>query len=373
MLTLVGCGGSSVDLPEEVMTDDAYAVVWTDFKAIKPDEGVKMLSGLADDMPDEQPKSRLWLSAEADDIDGKYRERWEAFTDAGCQGMLTVFYRVETTEGEGEFKRTSVKYRKHTFIKAKKSTKASELEKALDEYAEEDGNDDLELKGVGKETGWFWITRDDAPDSDPDMPEDGKEENAKAFGKLLAKGDGAPIIAAWRMIKPIAEEIDEELKREGLSDERKDELKLSKATESIVLTCTPGKSAKSVATITFEKSDHAKTYAEENNDKQLSQRAEVKRAMMNAENPPHPSVIDGLTDSMVAKASGKNVKLTVDKGSVEDMLNIIASMRGAAGDGTSPRTLLDVDSLLHVPKMDQVPGVRSVYDQLNFGRIRLPQ
>ncbi len=376
LVLLVGCGGSSVDLPEDVLTDEAYAVVWTDFKAINPDEGVKMLGGMADKMPDEQPKARLWLSAEADDIDGRYRERWDAFTDAGCQGMLTVYYRNENTEGEGDDKRTVVNYRKHTFIKAKKSAKSEDIEKALDQFAEDDGNADFELESVGEDTGWYWVTQDDAPEGSPSMPEDGDAEAVKAFKKLLAKGEGAPVIAAWRMIDGIGEEIDEELDREGLSDERKDELKRAKATQSVVLTCTPGNSAKVSAVVTFDEKDQAKAYAQEHNDKQIEERAQAKRSMMNAENPPHPDVLDDLTDGLKAKVSGKTVSVQVNKGTLKDMLNIAAARSASGNDLTSPSRLLVFESMLKVPSSGDVPGVRSCYDtdkHLSFGRTKLPQ
>lgn len=373
LFIITGCGGSSVDLPESVMTDEAYAVQWTDFEAITPDDGVKMLSGMADDMSDDQPKARLWLSAEADQVSGDYRERWEAFTDAGCRGMLTVYYRNEVTEGKDDDKKKVTKYRKHTFIKAKKDTKASELIKALDEFAEDDGIDDLKLEAVGKDTGWFWVTRDDAPDDAPNLPKKGDEETAKAFEKLLAKADDAAVVVAWRMIDGIAGEIDDELDRDEISKEREDKLERTKATESIVLACSPGRSAKLSAEVTFSDSKHAKAYAQEHNDQMLEARAGLKKMMINVESPPHPKVIDGLVDSMEAKASGKSVAMKIDSAAVNDMFNLISARMGAGGDQTSPTALLSVDGMLHLPDRSDVPGVRSCYDALDFGRSRQPQ
>ncbi|MFN3168607.1 MAG: hypothetical protein ACE37H_16225 [Phycisphaeraceae bacterium] len=373
MLLLTGCGGSSVDLPEDVMTDEAYAVQWVDFESIKPDEGVKMLGGLADDMSDDQPKARLWLSAEADQIEGDYRERWEAFTDAGCQGVLTVYYRNEVTEGEGEDKKKVAKYRKHTFIKAGKKAKAKDLEEALDEFAEDDGIDDLELEPVGKDTGWFWVTRGESPDGSPKMPKKGDEKTAEAFEKLLAKADDAAIVVAWRMIDGISDEIDDELDREEISDERKEELERAKATQSIVLACSPGTSAQLSARVTFEKSEHAKAYAQEHNDSILDVRASLKKAMINAESPPHPKVIDGVADSMQIKTSGKTATLELDRGAVKDMLTLMSARMGMGGDDTSPVGLLRVESLLQVPDRSDVPGVRSCYDDLKLDRSRQPQ
>lgn len=368
---LVGCGGSSVDLPDEVLTDEAYAIQWTDFKAIEPDDGVKLLGGMADDMSDDQAKARLWLSAEADDIDGKYRERWEAFTDVGCQGMLTVYYRNVTTEGEGDNKRKVVKYQKHTFLKAKKGVKSKDLEDALDEFAEDDDNKKLEFEAVDDADGWFWLTRDG--DEVLKMPADADEDTAEAFKKLLKEAGDAPTVTAWRMIDEIGEEIDEELKREGLSDEREDELKRAKSTKSIVMACTPGKSAKTSLVITFEDGKQADGYADDFNAELLEKRAGLKRGMINAENPPHPSVIDDLFDDLMVKTSGKEVSLEISRGSLEDMLNILASMLGSGGDATSPRSMLEVDPMLNVPPAYQVPGVRSCYDQLEFGASKLPQ
>jgi hypothetical protein len=372
MLLLSGCGGSSVDLPEDVLTDEAYAVQWTDFEAIKPDEGVQMLSDLADDMSDDQPKARLWLSAEADQVEGDYRERWEAFTDAGCQGVLTVYYRNEVTEGEGDDKTKVAKYRKHTFIKAGKKAKAKDLEDALDEFAEADGIDDIELESVGKDTGWFWVTRDDSPDGSPKMPKKGDEKTKEAFEKLLAKADDAPIVVAWRMIDGIADEIDDELDREEISEEREEELERLKATQAIVLACTPGKSPKVSAAVTFEESKQAKAYAEEHNDNILKMRAGLKTTMINTESPPHPKVIDGVADSMTIKASGKTATLELDSGAVKDVLNLM-SARMQRDDQTSPASFLSMESLLHVPDRSDVPGVRSCYDDLKFDRSRQPQ
>lgn len=373
LILLVGCGGSSVDLPEEVINDDAYAMQWTDFKAIKPDEGVKLLGDMADDMSDEQPKARLWLSAEADEIDGNYRERWDAFTQAGCEGMLTVYYRVQTTEGKGEEKTTDVAYRRHTFIKAKKGAKSDDLEKALEQFAEDDGVEKLKLESVGKESVWFWVTREDASDNSPKMPKGGDEKNAKAFDKLLAKGDGAAIIAAWRMIKGIAEEIDDELKNKDLTDDREDELKLAKSTQSVVMACSPGKGATLTAIADFVDSKQAKAFAQGHNDRLIDARASVKKQMINVESPPHPSVIDGLFKNMQAKPSGKTVTLKIDRKTVGDMINLSSSMMGQGGDLTSPAPLLDFDGSLHMLGASDVPGIRACYDQLKFDRSRQPQ
>lgn len=373
LVTMTGCGGSSVDLPEEVLTKEAYAVQWVDFEAIKPDEGVKMLASIADDMSDDQPKARLWLSAEADEIDSAYRERWEAFTEAGCRGILTVYYRNEVTEGEGDNKKTVIKYRQHTFIKADKTKKAKDLEDALDDFAKDDGVDDLELEAVGKDTGWFWVTRGNAPNHAPKMPSKGDKASAEAFGDLLAESNGAAISVAWRMIDGIADEIDDELKRDGISAERKEKLERTKATQSIVMTCSPGKSASLSAAVTFEETEQAKAYAEEHNEQFIPMRAGLKRMMINVESPPHPKVIDGLVDSMQIKASGKTATLKIDSDAVKNMLNLMSAMMGTGGDQTSPVTLLDIDSLLQLPDPSEVPGLRSCYDNLKLDRSRLPR
>ncbi len=372
---LVGCGGSSADLPEDVLTQDAYALVWTDIKSIKPADGEQLLADLADDMPDEQPRARLWLSAEADDIASSYDKKWNAFTEASCEGILTVYYRIEKSEGDGPF--STVNYRRHTFIKAGKSAKADDLEKSLKAFAEKDGNDKLKFVAVGEKTGWFWLTREGADDSLPKMPSKGDEETAKAFKKLLDQGKGAAVIAAWRFIKPMSDEIDKQLKDDTLSEDRKEDLERAGATQSVVMSCAPGKSPKVSVVITFDDSEQAKAYAKEENDKMLESRGDMKRELMSAENPPHPSVIDRLSENMQIKTSGKTATLTMDKSMVKDTLNLIASsparsVKGSA-DLTSPASLLPFDAMLRVPGADQVPGVRSCYEQLNFGWNRLPQ
>lgn len=373
LVYLTGCGGSSVDLPKEVMTEDAYAVQWIDFEAIDPDDGVKLLRGLSDDMSDDQPKATLWLSAGADKIDTAYRERWDAFTDAGCKGLLTVYYRVETTQGSGDNKRTDVKWQRHTFVKAGKDAKTDGLEEVLAPFAEEDGIEKVMLKQVGKDSPWYWLTREGAPSSMPEVPEGGDEKTAKAFQKLLDKGDGAPMVTAWRALEPFAEAFDEELKREDMEERHVEELKQNKAMETIVLACTPGRSAATSAILTFSDAETAKAYAKGRNEKLIEMRPELKTAMINTENPPHPDLIDELIDAMGAKQSGKSVAVTLGRGSLKDMLSLSAARMSKSMDDTAPAYLFETSSLLRVPSSEDVPGVRNCYEALKFGRDRMPQ
>lgn len=375
LFALVGCGGSSVDLPESVMNDEAYAVVWIDFQDIEPEAGINLLRDLADDMPDEQPKARLWLSAEADEVEGAYQQDWEAFTDAGGQGLLTVYYRVETkatvTEGNATPMPPLVSYRTHTFIKAEGGAAVDELKGAIASIAKYDSATKIKLVAVGEDSGWYWLTREDASESAPKLPTGGSEATAELFADLMDEAEGAPIVAAWRMIEPIEKELAEELKREGMPEERKEELVRAKATRSVVMACTPGDASSTSVVIEFNDSDLADAYAEAHNDNLLTLRSSMKKNMINSESPPHPSVIDGVIDRWQAEVSGKSVTISLDSGAIQDLLNLTASRLGS-GDSTTPAALCKIDRQLHVPSESDVPGVRSCYDALKFDRSRLP-
>lgn len=370
-LQLLGCGGSSVELPEDVLTDETYAVQWIDFGAIEPGDGVKLFGSLSGDMSDTQAQARLWLSAEADDVDIAYRERWEAFTDSGCQGILTVYYLEEKTEGE--LLRTTEKLRRHCFIKASAGTSAKQIEDAITDFADDDGSSDFDLEEVGDKTGWFWITSDNPPEDAPALPDKGDEEVTKTFAKLLAEGGDAPSITAWRSTKPISESIKEALDQDSLGDDKEQDLKYAKGVQSIVLTCTPGRKANSKAAITFDDKDLAKAYAQDHNDAQRYGKAAMKRMLVSVANPPEPELFDRLSDEMTAKASGKVVTVSLDGAGVQDMVVIVAALRGTGGDITSPRGLVDLDDVLRVPGATDVPGVRSCYDGLSFGRSKQPK
>ena len=71
LFSLVGCGGSSVKLPESAITEDVYALQWFDTKNMSPDDAIKMLNNVAEDMSDDQPKARLCIVTFS-----KGRTRW---------------------------------------------------------------------------------------------------------------------------------------------------------------------------------------------------------------------------------------------------------------------------------------------------------
>ena len=372
LFLLVGCGGSSVDLPESVITEDTYALQWTDFSAIDPDAGVKAFNRLADDIDDDQSKARLWMSMQADLIQTDYTERWEAFTEAGCTGMLKVFYAVPTTTGEGDFQTTRISYQKHMFIKADKDADDDELVKALAEFAEADGNASLKLVAVGEDTGWFWLTREAATASSPKMPEGANEKALAAMKGLMDDGGDAPMVTVWRPVGPITDKLDEELERDDLDDDRKTELELAKSMQSVVMTCSSGRGATTDTTITFAESEDAKAFAERENADSPQLKAALKQLMIGSENPPHPSVIDDLVEDNEFRVSGKTASVELDAGAVESMMLLMGARLGAGGDMTAPPHA-DISSALRLPSGADVPGVMSCYNRLVFGRYNLPQ
>ena len=372
LFALTGCGGSSFDLPESVITEDAYAVHWTDFSAIAPEAGVKAFNNLADDIDDDQPKARLWMSMQADLIQADYAERWEAFTEAGCKGMLKVFYAVPKTTGEGEFQTTRIAYQKHTFIKARKDTDNDELVKALSEFAEADGNADLKLVAVGEDTGWFWLTREAAPSRTPEMPDGANEEALKVFQKLIKDAGDSPMVTAWRPVDPISDKIKEELDRDDLDEDRKQEMELAQSIQSIVTTCSTGRGATSGTSIVFAESDDAQDFADYQNKLLLQAQAALKQLMIGSENPPHPSVIDDLIEDGQIQTSGKTASVQLDANAIESMQLLMAARLGSGGDMTAPPHA-DVSSVLRLPSGSDVPGVMSCYNRLVFGRQNLPQ
>lgn len=350
LVTLTGCGGSSVDLPDKVFSKDVFAVQWIDANKLKPDDAMDLFNGLADDMSDDQPKARLWASAQADGIQASYADRWEAFTKAGGQGALMVF--TAKTQGEGDAAR--VELDGYILLKVKKGTSSDELRKALADFAKEDGNEKLKLDPVdGTDGQWLWLTREDRPEGASKLPGDGSEDNAKSWQDLLKRGDGAAVVGAWRANDAIRDQIKRELDKaddRDLTDEDKQRLKEAQSIESIVMATNGGSSASLAATLEFGDKELAKSFAEFHNDRLVAQRMSLKTRLMNSENPPHPSVVDGIYEELVVKASGKKVGLDLGSSVMNDGMNIYAATLGQGSVATSrPAQIFPLHGSLNVP------------------------
>lgn len=358
MLSMVGCGGSSVSLPESAMTEELYAIQWFDTKNMSPDDAIKMLNDVAEDMDDDQPKARLWMSAQADAMEARYKDRWEAFTEAGGQGFLVLHYAVEKTVGEGDNAVTTTDYQSYVLVRVKKGTSTDDLEEALAEFAKEDGNEKIKFEKVKDEDTWLYLTRE-YPEGQtaPELPDDGDKDVAKAFQKLLRSAGGATAVTAWTMPEAVKEEIEKELKREGITDEQEARLKEQLHTESVVMAVSTGGSPSVEVTVNFDEKEQAETYAEEHNDGLINRRAGIKNALIESENPPHPSVVNRLIEKMEVRASGDSVSISMSSGEVRDGLAIMAATRGRGVDTSSPTGLMSVNGRLRVPRM---PGAVSV-------------
>ena len=364
LVTLTGCGGSSVDLPDKVFNKDVYAIQWIDVTQLSPDDAKDLFNGLADDMSDDQPKARLWASAQADGVQAGYADRWEAFTEAGGQGALLVHTAKTTGEGDS----ASVERGYYVLLKVKKGTSSDELRKAIAEFAKEDNNEKIKFEPIdGTDGQWLWLTRENRPDGAPKLPSDGSEENAKAFQDLLKRGDGAAVISAWRGNDAIRDQIKRDLEKaddRNLSEEDKQRLKEAQDIQSVVMSVNAGSSASISATVEFNDKELAKAFAEYHNERLVSQRMSMKTALMNAENPPHPSVVDGIFEEQEVKASGKKIELELGSSVMADGMNVYAATMGQGRIGTAdPSRLLPLHSALSVPPS---PGVPSCYN-IRFG------
>lgn len=368
VLPLVGCGGSSVDLPEKVFNGDVYGVQWIDFSELEPEDAVAMLSEMADDMSDDQPKARLWMSAQADGLDSNYTERWETFTEAGGQGILIVHSAKSKKTGEGDNARTTLERSQFVLVKVKKGTTTDSLEKALGDLAKEDGNDKIKFETVdGTDGAWLWLTREGRSDDAPKLPSDGSEENAKAFEKLIGQADGAPVVSAWRSTEAIKKQLEKELSDaddNDLTDDQKARLKEAIGTESVVMAVKAGGELGVSVTVTFADKELANAFAEFNNEGLLKERRSMKMDLTNSENPPHPSVVNRIFESQEVKASGKKVSIEMDSESIRDGLSVVAATRGQSRVSTiDPGSLLPIHSGLLVPA---VPGAPECYFTLRF-------
>lgn len=362
MLALVGCGGSSMELPKSAITEDCFAVQWYDTAALTPDMAKDMISGIADDMSDDQPKARLWMSASADTIEAGYEKKWDAFTEAGGLGFLRLHYMLEK-KGEDDADPTT-HYRTYVLIRVKKKTDIGDLEEAIADFVKDDNmGGKVKLEKVKGEEEWYWLTTEERPDGF-DLPEDEDEESVKVFKKLIGQAGGAPAITVWRTHERLTEAFKKELDDDDNkpSDDRKERLEEAINTESIVMYVTPGKSPKVVVKVTFTDKEYAKTFAEEHNSNLAMTRRGMKIALMSTESPPHPSVVDRLVDQLEVKASGSSVSITMSSRSVEDGMAIQASLQGARGvDTTSPNGIFTtIERGLQVPSMAGVMDVFSV-------------
>lgn len=355
MVSMVGCGGSSVSLPESAMTDELYAVQWYDTKNMSPDDAIKMLNDVAEDMSDDQPKARLWMSAQADAMEASYMDRWEAFTEAGGQGFLVLYYAVEKTVGEGENAVTTTDYQSYVLVRVKKGTSTDDLEKALAEFAKDDGNEKIKFEKVKDEDNWLFLTREG--EGTPELPDDGSKDVAKEFEKLMRSAGGASAVTVWTMPEAVKEDIEKELKREGITDEQEARLKEQLHTESVVMAVSTGGSPSVEVTVNFDEKEQAESFAEEHNDGLINRRAGIKNALIDSENPPHPSVVNRLIEKMEVRASGKSVSISMSSSEVRDGLAIMAATRGRGVDTSSPTGLMSVSGQLRVPRM---PGAVSV-------------
>ncbi|MEM9415784.1 MAG: hypothetical protein AAGA29_09955 [Planctomycetota bacterium] len=369
MTSLVGCGGSSVSLPESAITEDCYAIQWVDTKALTPDMARDMISGIADDMSDDQPQARLLMSAQADMVESRYEERWDAFTEAGGIGFMTLHYVLEK-KGEGEDADPTTHYRTYVLVRVKKGAKAGELEEAIEEYAAEDNgnreNNDVKLEKVDGEEEWFWLTTEGRADGFK-LPEDGDEDAYKAFKKLAGDAAGAHAYMVWRTHEKLTEAAQKRLDDDEIdhTDDEKARLNEVIHLESVAMYVTSGASPKVVVDVTFDDKEYAETFAEEHNDGLSQRRAGLKIALSRAENPPHPSVVNRLVETMDVKPSGSSVSITMNARNVKDGVAIQASVIGGnAPDTTSPSRIFETMRSagwngLRIPRMS---GPMSLFD-----------
>jgi len=371
LLTMVGCGGSSMQLPESAITKDCFAVEWYDTASLTPEMAKDMINGIADDMTDDQPKARLWMSAQADLIEAGYEERWDAFTENGGLGMLRLHYMLEK-KGEGDADPTT-HYRTYVLIRVKKKTDIGELESAIKDFVEEDNaGGEVKLVKVKDAEEWYWLTTEERPEGF-DLPDKGDEESHKTFKKLIGQADGAPAVTVWRTHKRLTESFKKELDDDDNkpSDDRRARLEEILHLESVVMYVKPGKSPKVVTKIKFDDKEFAKTYAEEHNSNLAAARAGLKDGLRRTENPPHPSVVNDLVEQMEVKASGSTVAITMNARNVEDGMAIQAALEGGGGmDTTSPTTIFRIEGGLRVPRMPGVKGVFSIALNDPSGRSR---
>ncbi|MFI4860798.1 MAG: hypothetical protein ACIAXF_08975 [Phycisphaerales bacterium JB063] len=369
MTSLVGCGGSSVSLPESAITEDCFAIQWVDTKSLTPDMAKDMIRGVADDMSDDQPQARLLMSATADMVESRYQDRWETFTDAGGLGFLQLHYMLEK-KGEGEDAEPTTHYRTYVLVRVKKGTDAKDLEEAIKDFAAEDnGNraeNDVKLEKVDGEDEWYWLTTEGRTEGFK-LPEDGDEDTFKAFKKLVGDAGGAPAYMVWRTHEKLIESAQKQLDDDDAdhTDDQEARLKEIVHLESVAMYVTAGSSPKVVVTVNFDDKEFAQSFADEHNDGLSQRRAGLKIALSKAENPPHPSVIDRLVDTMEVKPSGNSVSITMNSGNVHDGVAIQASVvNGNAPNTTSPGTIFTQVrsagwSNLHIPRM---PGPMDVFE-----------
>ncbi|XAL98623.1 hypothetical protein OT109_13660 [Phycisphaeraceae bacterium D3-23] len=372
MTSLVGCGGSSVSLPESAITEDCYAIQWFDTKAMSPDMAKDMIRGIADDMSDDQPKARLWMSARADMVESSYEERWDAFTEAGGIGFLRLHYVLEK-KGEGDDADPTTHYRTYVLIRVKKSADIGDLEKAIKDYvADDNGNredNEVKLEKVDGEEEWYWLTTEGRPEGFK-LPEKKDEDALKAFNKLIGQTGGAPAYSVWRTNEKLIESLEKRLDDDevDLTDDEEARLKEAVHLQSVVMAITPGPSPSVEVSVTFDDKEYAKTFAEEHNDGLSQRRAMLKQVLMGAENPPHPSVVDRLVEQMEVKPSGATVSISMNARNVKDGLAIRASQLDNGGiDTTTPGgifAMFDMGqpasrqfSVLRVPSMPGSMGV----------------
>lgn len=358
LFSMVGCGGSSVQLPESAITKDCYALQWFDTKSMSPDDAIKMLNNVAEDMSDDQPKARLWMSAQADAMEASYEERWETFTEAGGEGFLILHYATEKTVGEGDNATTTTEYETFVLVRVKKGTSTDDMEEAVADFAKEDGNEKVKFEKVEGEDRWFFLTREG--ENTPELPDDGDDDTRKALEKLMRSAGNASAVTVWTMPEAIKEEIEKELKREGLTDEQEERLKEQLHTESVVMSVTSGGSPNVEVTVNFDDKEQAKTFAEEHNDNLVLRRQGLKQGLVEAENPPHPSVVNRIVEKMEVKPSGSSVSITMGSGEVRDGLSIIAATRGRGIDTSSPTGIIQIDGRLRVPRMPGVVAVNGI-------------
>ena len=360
LVSMTGCGGSSVSLPESAMTEDVYAVQWYDTKSMTPEAAIKMLNKVAEGMSDDQPKARLWMSANADAMDASYSERWEAFTQAGGEGFLVIYYATEKTTGEGDNATTTTAYSSHVLVRVKKETSTDDLEEAVSDFAKEDRNSKIEFDKVKDTDRWLYLTRDEGENT-RELPDDGDEDVAKKFAKMLCSAGDASAVTVWTMPEAVKDEIEKDLKREGLTDEQKARLKEQLHTESVVMAVSTGSSLGVEVTVDFDEKEQAQTFAGDHNDGLIRRRQGLKQSLIEAENPPHPSVINRLVEQMQIQPSGKTVSISMSGSQIRDGLSITAATRGRGGaDTASPGGLMDLHNRLRVPRMRGVVGVNGI-------------
>ncbi|MEM1356020.1 MAG: hypothetical protein AAGH88_14190 [Planctomycetota bacterium] len=341
LITLTGCGGSSPDLPTKVFTDDIFALHWVDVGKLTPEEGIDMFKSLSGDMDDDQAKARLLASAEADGVEASYQERWEAFTEAGGLGFLTVYSAKTKEEGSGDNKRKVLEEVQYILVYVKKDTSAEALEKALADFAKQDNNEKIKFESVdGSDGRWFWLTRENRPDDAPKLPTDGSEENAKAFEKLMGEAADAAVVAVLRPNTAIKDMLkqDQENLDDDASEEAKDRLKNALALESAVMGVAAGSSPSVNSVYVYSDKERAASFADENNEDLAAARRSLKRALARNDDPPHPSYVDDMVESMALDASGKKVTLELSSDAIHSayILDVMTGGGGAIAPGPSP-------------------------------------